>query len=520
MFTEIRTRRLEQELKLYLKVIIGFCAIFCMLLFFLLFSYIKSYGTMVEQSNTLETLYLALSSMTDDMYRFGFSGEESYLKDYEEQLLNAKKHIEYLKQADIGGSYRRNIEDFDTLFIKYLDQQKELVSAFSEEADEENRQYSEEYAKLREIFESMGRRQEILRTKINGAANEQRTKIENSTGVLLALMLAEISLFFMLYWRITNKKVKNILAPIEALTEEANRIKRQDLTMLSMQEQNLQKCHISEINTFSEAFETMLLKIQKQVRELKENARIKEQLQAQEIENLKVNKRLEEQEVENLRVKHLLTLSELRGLQMHMNPHFLFNTLNMIRQYAYLGNSEKTVSLLEETAALLRYNLNYNGKTVTLQQELEGLDHYICLQEERFEDRVSFEFRLDESFHQMKVPCFILQPFVENSISHGMKELNGTLTVQIRTQYLEKEQCGQIWIEDNGSGMNQEKLKKVVREMKQDNWENKKSIGMSNVYKRLMLFTNEKAKIDVFSSVGVGTQIVLQIPYEKSEAVV
>ena len=69
----------------------------------------------------------------------------------------------------------------------------------------------------------------------------------------------------------------------------------------------------------------------------------------------------------------LLKASELKALQMQMNPHFLFNTLNMISVTADLGDTDKTVLLLQKTAQLLRYSLDYSGKTVTLAKEIEML---------------------------------------------------------------------------------------------------------------------------------------------------
>ena len=134
----------------------------------------------------------------------------------------------------------------------------------------------------------------------------------------------------------------------------------------------------------------MVLRIQKQMEEIQENASAKERLKNQELENLRINNRLKS--------------SELKALQMQINPHFLFNTLNMISQTAYMESAEDTAALLGTTARLLRYTLDNTDKAVTLAREIEILGNYVELQEKRFGERISFEFDLDESFHQMVIP--------------------------------------------------------------------------------------------------------------------
>lgn len=504
MFTKNRNRTLEKNLKLYFDVIIIYSIIICAVLFFALSIYIRSYSNMTNRINTLEEMYTAFERMEKSMYEYGFKEDEEYLKSYEEAHKVAQQSLALLREAEIPGNYRRNMMDLTVIFNKMEEQQEELKKIWLQKAEEgsEPEYYYVVYEQFQKVADSLERKKDILYQEINEDSLRNKAALEKRMRELLILILAALLVFFLLFWRITDLQGKKMITPIKALTEEAQRIKQNDLNHFLVMEQDCKKYHLEEIDTLSDAFETMLGTIQEQVIKLQENAHIKEELQRQELENL--------------RVKNLLTVSELRGLQMHMNPHFLFNTLNMIRQNAYLGKTEKTVYLLEETAALLRYNLNYNGKLVTLQKELEGLEHYICLQEERFEDRISFEFTLEESFHQMEVPCFILQPLIENSISHGMKDTNSGLSVKIRTQYLTEEKKGCIIVEDNGRGMSQEELKKTEYEMRQDDWENKKSIGLSNVYKRLMLFSEEKAEMKIESKAEKGTRITIKIPYVRT----
>ncbi len=519
MFTSEKKHALSRDLNFYIRVMMVYSVILVSVMLLILSIYVKNYNNMEERISSLDSLYGSFSQMTDDMQQYGITGDELYLEDYSHCREIVEQSLDVLTNVYIDGNYARHLYDLQIMYGKFQEKQQELTQIYQQDNRNGERQqyYSDVYAELLRIREGMDRKEELFRLAISENSAQNKSRVETAMSRLLAVILLAVLDFFLLFWRIADRKVKEILQPIEALTGEAERIREEPLDNFVMQRQDLQGCQVLEINTLSETFQTMLEQIQNQILELQESARVRDQLQQQEIENLQVKKQLEEQKVENLRVKNLLTVTELCGLQMHMNPHFLFNTLNLIRQNAYLGKNEKTVYLLDETAALLRYNLSYNGKQVTLQQELEGLDHYINLQEERFEERVAFEFQLDERFHQVRVPCFILQPFVENSILHGMREINGSLNIRIITKYLEEEQAGLIIIEDNGQGMDAGRLAEVREEMKQDDWENKKSIGMSNVYRRLMIFTGDRAEVLVDSEKGKGTRIQIKIPVTSEE---
>ncbi|MCD8021552.1 MAG: histidine kinase [Lachnospiraceae bacterium] len=522
MFTEKKTHSFSQNLKQYFKILLIYSVILSGLMLAILSVTMSSYQNMSKRMDSLEIMYDTLLQMTSDMQQYGLSGDGDYLDDYSMCEERIRRCLGVLSEADIGGNYARNLSDFEVLYGKFQSVQQELTAIYSDTGatGTEQEYYSDVYARLETIWESMARKETIFQQEISEDSNQNRTEMEKKLSLLIAVLFADMLTFFLLFWRLTDRKAKEIRQPLEALTMEAQRIQEEPLEHFVMRDQNWQSSQLTEINMLSEALHTMLEQIQRQILELQEGAWVREQLQNQEFENLQVKQQLETQKVENLRVKNLLTLSELQGLQMHMNPHFLFNTLNMIRQNAYLGETDKTVHLLEETAALLRYNLSYNGKTVTLAQELEGLDHYLCIQEERFEERVAFEFSLEEQYHQIRIPCFILQPFVENSITHGMKEINGTLTVWIRTAYSGAEHSVQISIEDDGRGMDEERLAMVRQEMMRDNEEieedenlERKSIGLNNVYRRLMLFTENQGSLTVSSAKGKGTKILMKIPY-------
>ena len=134
------------------------------------------------------------------------------------------------------------------------------------------------------------------------------------------------------------------------------------------------------------------------------------------------------------------------------------------------------------------------------------LGNYVFLQEQRFGSRIFFDFDLDERFHQIQVPSFILQPLVENSVVHGLGGNTRKGIVEIRTRYLPEEKTGRISIADNGEGMTRETQKRVIAGLDSDQ-EQREKIGLANVNMRLKLLFGENYLLEIFSNPGEGTEI-------------
>ena len=206
-----------------------------------------------------------------------------------------------------------------------------------------------------------------------------------------------------------------------------------------------------------------------------------------------------------------LKTSQLFALQTQMNPHFLFNTLNMISQTVFLDNKELTMKLLQSTARLLRYCLDSVRKSVSLEKEIEMLGTYIELQEQRFGDRIEFIFDLDESFHKVQVPCLILQPLIENCMIHGVGTFIRDGKIVITTRYDKERQKGIISVEDNGEGISPEEVDRLNRQIEQDDFSEKR-IGLQNIAWKLRLFFKDESKVYVTSNQGENTRVNIEIP--------
>ena len=212
--------------------------------------------------------------------------------------------------------------------------------------------------------------------------------------------------------------------------------------------------------------------------------------------------------------------AELKNLERQINPHFLFNTLEIINSLI-LGRKEKSAMLICETLGkLYRYNLR-GSKWITLRDELEYTKQYLLIMKYKIDDLTVME-EVDENLLNLVFLKVILQPIVENSIKHGFLGRSMECCISI----LVERQNEKVHIElmDNGNGIEKESLLMLQKEI-QDIRENpmqhlpeSSHIGVKNVAQRLFLEYGEAAEIRIQASAGLGTKVELSVPIlEKAE---
>lgn len=197
----------------------------------------------------------------------------------------------------------------------------------------------------------------------------------------------------------------------------------------------------------------------------------------------------------------LLQKAELNALQSQINPHFLFNALNAISGYTR-ENPEQARSLLLSLSSYFRNTLSTSKDFIDIQDEIEHVLSYVEIEKARFEDKLEVKIDCDPQIH-FEVPNFIIQPLIENSIKHGMK--NTGLIVQLSIK--EFREYYHISIDDNGKGMSEDELKSYLNPNKASD-----KIGLNNIQKRLMVIYHMKNPLIIESSLNNGTHIVFDIP--------
>lgn len=211
--------------------------------------------------------------------------------------------------------------------------------------------------------------------------------------------------------------------------------------------------------------------------------------------------------------------AQLRNLQARINPHFLFNSINLISKMAYMESAVQTSEMLENFGAFLRYNLDNFGKVVTLRKELENTRDYISIQKIRFGDRIGFYINADPTVESAKLPCLILQPLVENAIVHGVGMYTKDAIITVNVQHKSSESVI-ITVLDNGVGMSQEQIDDILEKIQNPlDMQEDGSIGLTNVFKRLRLFFDDEVSIHMESELEQYTKIEIEIPIIEHEKV-
>jgi two-component system sensor histidine kinase YesM len=207
--------------------------------------------------------------------------------------------------------------------------------------------------------------------------------------------------------------------------------------------------------------------------------------------------------------------AEIRALQSQINPHFLFNTLESLRMECELREEYDLAKVLTSLGSLFRYNIKWVNHLVPLREELDHINNYIDIMKIRFRDRIHFKVEIEEELYDYLVIKMMLQPLVENCFYHAFQDREGSWKITIRGR-IEGENL-YIEIEDNGLGIEPERLKKINRGLVSDSEVeiDKKAegfIGLWNVDKRMKMQFGNECGIRLKSIPDMGTTIIITVP--------
>ncbi|MGN7165392.1 cache domain-containing sensor histidine kinase [Paenibacillus cellulositrophicus] len=197
--------------------------------------------------------------------------------------------------------------------------------------------------------------------------------------------------------------------------------------------------------------------------------------------------------------------AQLRALQAQINPHFLYNTLDTIYWMLYMRGQEKIGDVVVAMSNMLRYSIGKNGPVVMLKDELDNLSNYIHIQSTRYQDRITFEYDIDHSLEDTRVLKLMLQPTIENAITHGLEPSVRPGIICTRIYRYERE-C-RIEISDNGVGISAERLAQLM-----EPGHVRDGHGIQNVDERLRLTFGEAYGLTITSVEGKGTKVLYKLP--------
>lgn len=232
--------------------------------------------------------------------------------------------------------------------------------------------------------------------------------------------------------------------------------------------------------------------------------------------------------------------AELSYLRSQINPHFLFNTLESIKGSAADSGNPDIIVMTRALAEMFRYAIK-GEPDVTVREELDLVQSYLRIQKIRFEGRFEVQYLVDEAILSCTVPKMILQPLLENAISHGLEQRLEPGWVQIGGRLDHETGRLLLWVEDNGLGMSEDTLVQVRQALGEKSRRLRLSgaaepedhlaerstepvrdasaigIGLVNVHHRLALMFGEQYGLEITSSPNRGTRVELRLPAERSE---
>lgn len=210
--------------------------------------------------------------------------------------------------------------------------------------------------------------------------------------------------------------------------------------------------------------------------------------------------------------------SELKAIQAQINPHFLFNTLNALHWSLEDKMEDELAETVVAMSNLFRYTITNSpdDEWVYLKDELNHINDYMEIMKMRFGDDLKWRIEMDTVYELVKVPKFLIQPLVENSVIHGAGNKIGVCTIIITVTLASNRQGLLVTVEDDGMGITEENLEKIKTGMDIGGITsiNGKGMAISNVHKRLKLYYQEDGQkgLEIKSKRNKGTVVSFEIP--------
>ena len=284
---------------------------------------------------------------------------------------------------------------------------------------------------------------------------------------LLAALIIGAFILLAFMWLINTYIAKNVIYPIQRLVDSMAEVQNGWLHRVSM------NVNDDEIGLLKNSYNAMLIEINQLIEEL-------------------------------LQKEKTLRMAELDALQEQMKPHFLYNTLDMIRYMALENRTDEVYNMLETLGNFYRRFLSKGSTDLSLGEEIEIVKSYLTLQRTRFEDIFTDEYEIEEGLSSIRVPRLILQPLVENSIYHGIrpKGEHGVIRVTVKRQ----EDFLFLSIYDNGIGMSAHQRELLF------SGKDSRSFGFQGTIERIRYYYKTEDVFEIHSVEGEYCEIILKLP--------
>ena len=446
-----------------------------------------SYNRVLDGYDTLHAYYEHVESASDYVKSYLSTDSEETLRQYHDMMEAAHRDAELLRSnTGLNESWRYDLlenmlvsceQDVDTVLVLY-----------------QHSNGSGEYRTNYDMFivsgDLIADTSSDYYSLITASMSDHRDTMEmlqNLTWISFIIAFVLVIFWFIYYDRSVNHMLGR---PLEEILRNIEQIRQGKYDLKDISSSSL------EITQLCEALEDMAHSVSQNIETMQERDRLE--------------KLLLEQENENLKKDELLAQSELKMLQNQINPHFLFNTLNMIYRMSLKEGADDAADMLMKTSQLLRYGLDNQKRISSLRNEIEMIGKYIEIQKKRLGKRVRFILEYgdgQEQISNISMPGMILQPLVENALQHGLHDVteNGEVVISIQQQ----DNVITISVSDNGKGMKPQDLEELI--LNDYQMKGGTHLGLYNVIRRLEMYFHDQIQISLHSDEGCGFEVFMEI---------
>lgn len=299
--------------------------------------------------------------------------------------------------------------------------------------------------------------------------------IKDFTIFLVALMIVLVVV-------LTNFVGKYISKPFERLAQQMGKVDKEHLDF------NMEMSGPEEMKVLHTGFKELIIRIQTLMEQI----------------------RLEQEEKRQL---------EFAIMHAQINPHFLYNTLYSIKGLCDMGLNKDASQMVTALSSFFRIGISKGKEIISIQDEIEHIQHYLFIQEMRYGDDFTYEIDVDPEILSYHIIKLSLQPLIENAIYHGVKQKRGQGKITIRGYQMGD--AIHLEVADNGNGIEHDKLQDILVELKASYQDKKRfiGIGLKSVNERIKIHFGKEYGLTIASEPGNGTVISIIIPKTKGEMI-
>lgn len=484
-----RSLKIKRKIKLFTDVVFLVILLSIILAFWVIKSSLLDFSVILQNNSVTNDFVQCMEKESDSFELYIKMGEESSYRQLEQDMKETKRVISQLpfEYEKIGEKRYASTWSVLNMYQVYCEKRDNVLDAGGKTPDYISALY--EVYDIQDYLQSYAK--QLMRDTLEDGVSVYADRVRTVIIVPTLIIFFEL-LFFFCIRKVSELMNGSIVAPVMELAEASRKIAENDFFIRDVEVQSE-----DELGELVHVFNKMKYATGEYIMALEEKRKALDLYHAEELEKLEIAGRLD--------------AMELDLLKSQINPHFLFNTLNVIGGMANLEGAQTTEEMIRALSSLFRYNLKTPEEKVPLARELKVISDYMFLQKMRFGSRIEYQIDCQTNAEVVMIPTFTFQPLVENAIIHGLapKEEGGHIFIRIR----ERNGMIRMTIADDGLGMEKETLHSLRKQM-QETETGQTSIGLFNIYKRVHSMYNG-GRMQIRSKADVGTIISITIPDER-----